>query len=63
MHLDSLKKNRVGNGGERERERQEYWGKRSGGERTGKRGREGKEERVEGREKRGVGIRRGRRNF
>lgn len=40
MHVDSLNKNRVGNGGERARERQEYWGKRSEGERTGKRGKE-----------------------
>lgn len=40
MHLGSLKKNRVGNGGERERKRQGYWRKRSEGDRTGKRGRE-----------------------
>lgn len=39
MHVDSLKKNRVGNGGERETEGQEYWGERSQGGRTGKRGR------------------------
>lgn len=49
MHLD-IKKGRVGNGVERERKRQENWGRREVRERE-KRGREGGKERKGGKKR------------